>query len=94
MAEDLKITKGISREATYKEIIPQIKALIENETDLIANLSNVSAALKEAFGFLWIGFYSVGVGKTVAGMGVVAYYVGFEKFGLAWWKLSRCAGLF
>ena len=59
MAEDLKLSKGISREEIYKEIIPQIKALIADESDIIANLANVTASLKEALGFFWIGFYFV-----------------------------------
>ena len=67
MAEDLKISKGISREETYKEIIPQIKALIAGESDVIANVANVTAVLKEAFGFLWIGFYFVKGKELVLG---------------------------
>jgi len=59
LAEDLHLTKGASREQTYKEILPQIEALISGETDLIANLANVAAALKEALDFLWVGFYMV-----------------------------------
>ena len=59
MAEELKITRGLSREQTYLEVIPQIEALISGETDLFANLANVTAALKETFGFFWIGFYFV-----------------------------------
>ena len=67
MAEDLKISKGISREEIYKEIIPQIKALIAGESDVIANVANVTAVLKEAFGFLWIGFYFVKGDELVLG---------------------------
>lgn len=67
MAEDLNITSGISREETYKEIIPQIEALISSESDLIANLANVAAALKEAFGFFWTGFYIVKDHELVLG---------------------------
>ena len=58
MAEDLNIVKG-TKEDQYQSLIPQIKALLEGECDLIANLANVSAALKEQFNFLWIGFYLV-----------------------------------
>ena len=58
MAEELIIKKG-SREEQYVELIPQIAALIEGEPDLIANLANICAALKEQFGWLWIGFYLV-----------------------------------
>lgn len=56
MAEDLHIKQG-SKEEKYLSIIPQIKGLLEGESDLIANLANISAALKEQFGWLWIGFY-------------------------------------
>ena len=45
--------------ARYRELIPQIRSLMEGETDMTANLANVSAALKEAFGFFWVGFYMV-----------------------------------
>ena len=58
MAEDLNILKG-TKEDQYQSLIPQIKALLEGEYDLIANLANVSAALKEQFNFIWIGFYVV-----------------------------------
>ncbi len=57
MAESLYITEGLSREQAYEELIPQIEAVISAETDLIANLANISAMLKEAMGFFWIGFY-------------------------------------
>ncbi|HCV15131.1 MAG TPA: diguanylate cyclase [Rikenellaceae bacterium] len=43
----------------YKELIPQIKSLTAHEPDTIANLANIAAALKEAFGFFWVGFYLV-----------------------------------
>ncbi|WP_455583998.1 GAF domain-containing protein [Bacteroides sp.] len=58
MAENLNITSG-SKEEQYSSLLPQIQSLIEGETELIANLANVTAALKEAFGFLWVGFYLV-----------------------------------
>jgi len=67
LVEDLKISKGISREEIYKEIIPQIKALIADESDIIANLANVTASLKEALGFFWIGFYFVKGEELVLG---------------------------
>ncbi|MBA2606659.1 MAG: GAF domain-containing protein [Acidobacteriota bacterium] len=57
MAENLTIPKTSDRKKIYDEIAPQIAALVENETDLVANLANITAALKEAFGFFWIGFY-------------------------------------
>jgi L-methionine (R)-S-oxide reductase len=58
MAEDLTIIEG-SKTEQYASLIPQIKALLEGEPDLIANLANVVAALKEQFGWLWVGFYLV-----------------------------------
>ena len=58
MAEDLSIIKG-SKEEQYQTLLPQIKALIEGEEDLIANLANICGALKEQFGWLWVGFYRV-----------------------------------
>ena len=59
MAEDLSITKTGTKEEQYLSIIPQIEALLFGETDLIANLANVSAALKEQFDWFWVGFYLV-----------------------------------
>jgi GAF domain-containing protein len=58
MAEDLTIISG-SKAEIYQSLIPQIKALLEGEPDLVANLANVCAALKEQFGWLWVGFYLV-----------------------------------
>ena len=58
MAEHLIITAS-DKAGIYAEILPQIKAVVSAETDLIANMANVSAILKEAFGFWWVGFYIV-----------------------------------
>ena len=58
MAEDLTIIEGTKAEI-YKSLIPQINGLLDGEPDLIANLANVAAALKEQFGWLWVGFYLV-----------------------------------
>lgn len=58
MAEDLSIITG-SKAEIYQSLIPQIKGLLDGEPDLIANLANVAAALKEQFGWLWVGFYLV-----------------------------------
>jgi L-methionine (R)-S-oxide reductase len=58
MAEDLHIIQG-TKEEQYRQLLPQIKALLEGEPDLIANLGNICAALKEQFGWLWVGFYVV-----------------------------------
>ncbi len=66
MAEDLTIISG-SKAEIYESIIPQIKGLLEGEPDLIANLANISAALKEQFGWLWVGFYLVKNDELVLG---------------------------
>ena len=66
MAEDLQIIQG-SKEEQYETLLPQIKVLITGETDLIANLANVSAALKSAFNFWWVGFYLVKDDELVLG---------------------------
>ncbi len=66
MAEDLLIIKG-NKEQQYESLIPQIRALLEGEDDLIANLGNISAALKEQFNWLWIGFYLVKNDELVLG---------------------------
>jgi len=56
MAEDLLIARGTKAEQ-YQSLIPQIQGLITGEPDLVANLANITAALKEQFGWLWVGFY-------------------------------------
>ena len=66
MSEDLLITKG-TKEEQYLELIPQIAALVEGEPDLIANLANICAALKQQFDWLWIGFYLVKNDELVLG---------------------------
>lgn len=58
MAEDLSIITG-KKEEQYQSLIPQIKGLLEGEDDLVANMANVVAALKEQFGWFWVGFYVV-----------------------------------
>ena len=58
MAEDLNIITG-NKEEQYQSLLPQIKALLEGEPDLIANMANIAASLKEQFGWLWVGFYLV-----------------------------------
>jgi len=57
MAESLFVPKTADRKRIYDELAPQIAAFVEGETDLVANLANITAALKEAFGFFWVGFY-------------------------------------
>lgn len=66
MAEDLTIIKG-EKAAQYASLLPQINALTEGEPDLIANLANITAALKEQFGWLWVGFYLVKDDELVLG---------------------------
>ena len=56
MAEDLIIT-NTSKEENYASLFPQLKALCNGEENFIANLANIAAGLKEAFGFFWVGFY-------------------------------------
>lgn len=58
MTDDLQIITGNKAEL-YQSLLPQIRGLLEGEPDLIANMANVVAALKEQFGWLWIGFYIV-----------------------------------
>ena len=59
MAEELFIAADADKKDKYTLLIPQLNALIEGEEDLTANLANISAALKETFGWLWVGFYWV-----------------------------------
>ncbi|MGB8194939.1 MAG: GAF domain-containing protein [Chitinophagaceae bacterium] len=66
MAEDLLIAQG-TKEEQYQALLPQIQGLLTGETDLIANLANVAAALKEQFGWLWTGFYLVKNNELVLG---------------------------
>lgn len=66
MAEDLTIKTG-SKEEQYKSLVPQIKALLTGENDLIANMANICAALKEQFNFFWVGFYLVKEDQLVLG---------------------------
>ena len=67
MAESLAFSKTADRSVIYKEIAPQIEGLIGDESDVIANLANVAAVLKEAFGFLWVGFYIAKDNQLVLG---------------------------
>src|ERR1700742_1200807 len=67
MAEDLKIAASDDKKERYESLIPQIAALTEGETDLVANLGNICAALKEQFKWFWVGFYLVKGGQLVLG---------------------------
>lgn len=66
MAEDLILADGTKAER-YTALIPQIQALVGSETDAVANMANVTAALKQTFGFFWVGFYMVRQGELVLG---------------------------
>jgi L-methionine (R)-S-oxide reductase len=66
MADDLLIAKG-TKEERYQSLLPQVRGLLEGETDLIANLANICAALKEQFDWLWTGFYLVKNDELVLG---------------------------
>ena len=66
MAEDLQIASGTKADQ-YESLIPQIKGLLEGEPDLVANLANTVAALKEQFGWFWVGFYIVRDSELVLG---------------------------
>jgi L-methionine (R)-S-oxide reductase len=66
MAEDLRMARG-SKTEQYTTLLPQIRALMEGEPDGVANLANVAAALKEQFGWFWVGFYLVKDDELVVG---------------------------
>jgi GAF domain-containing protein len=66
MAEDLNISKGTKAEQ-YESVLPQIRALIQYESDLTANLGNIAAALREQFSWWWVGFYLVKNDELVLG---------------------------
>jgi L-methionine (R)-S-oxide reductase len=66
MAEDLKVI-GETKEEKYKSVIPQIKALIDGESDMGANLGNICAVLKYGFDFFWVGFYFIKESQLVLG---------------------------
>ena len=66
MAENLLIHTG-TKEEKYRELLPQLQALVSSETNLIANLANIAAALKQTFHFFWVGFYLVKQDQLVLG---------------------------
>ena len=92
MAETLHLIHG-SREEKYKTLVPQLRALIADETDLVANCGNVVAALRQTFGFFWIGFYFVNNKDNCLVLGpfqgdIACTRIGFGKgvCGTAWEK--------
>lgn len=64
VAETLIVPKG-NRETIYKALIPQIESITSGEKNITANLANIAAILKEAFGFFWVGFYTVDTDGTL-----------------------------
>jgi GAF domain-containing protein len=67
MAESLIISASSIKQERYQLLIPQIRSIVEGEPDLIANLSNVAAALKQTMDFFWVGFYLVKGDQLVLG---------------------------
>ncbi|MFT4680250.1 MAG: L-methionine (R)-S-oxide reductase [Granulosicoccus sp.] len=91
MAEELQIPTSDNRVEVYQSLIPQLEALIGDEKDSVAVMSNVAAALRQAFGFFWVGFYLVKNGELVLGpfQGDVACFrikMGKGVCGRAWQK--------
>jgi len=66
MSEEI-IINGETKEEKYISLLPQLKALVEGEEDMIANLANITAVLKQTFGFYWVGFYLVKNNELVLG---------------------------
>ena len=67
MAEDLNITRSTDKREQYEALMPQIAALLDGEPDMVANLANIAAALKEQFKWFWVGFYMVKGDELVLG---------------------------
>ena len=89
MAESLQVDHTLNKAQKYEQLLPQLRGLTAGETDVVANLANIAAALKEVFGFFWVGFYLVRNQELVLGpfQGPVACTrIGFGKgvCGAAW----------
>jgi len=68
LSEEIKIDKSLSKEEKYKSLIPQIESLVEGENDLIANVANITSALKYSMdGFFWVGVYFRKGGDLILG---------------------------
>src|SRR5436190_23776586 len=67
MAEQLIIASSTDKEERYRILLPQIEALVAGEKDVVANLSNIAAALKQSMNFFWVGFYLVKENELVLG---------------------------
>jgi L-methionine (R)-S-oxide reductase len=82
MTESIAFSRSVDRRTLYAEVAPQIEALLAGESDMVANLANIAAVLKEAFDFLWVGFYLAKDGELVLGpfQGPVACTrIGFDQ---------------
>ena len=89
MADSLILSSQASKKEKYEQLLPQISALIEGEVSTVANMANIAAALRQAFGFFWVGFYLVEGNELVLGpfQGEIACTrIGFGKgvCGSAW----------
>ena len=89
MADSLILSSQASKKEKYEQLLPQISALIEGEVSTVANMANIAAALRQAFGFFWVGFYLVEGNELVLGpfQGEIACTrIGFGKgvCGAAW----------
>lgn len=67
MAEEIFLPENADKTAIYAELLPQIKALVSDEPDMVANLANVAAVLKYSLGYFWVGFYLMKEGELVLG---------------------------
>lgn len=89
MAEQLIIEEG-NKNLQYKTLLPQIESLITGETDAVANMANITAALKQTFGFFWIGFYVVkehiGAGSFSGSYSLHTYKIWKRSL---WYSLER-----
>ncbi len=91
MADSLILSSQASKKEKYEQLLPQISALIEGEVSTVANMANIAAALRQAFGFFWVGFYLVEGNELVLGpfQGEIACTrIGFGKgvCGISWEK--------
>ena len=67
MAESIAFTPSADRATKYRELLPQVESLVQGEPDAVANMANVAAVLREAFGFFWVGFYILKGDQLVLG---------------------------
>lgn len=67
MAEELIISTSTNKKEKYETLLPQIEALVESESDMVANLANIAAALRQGMNFFWVGFYLVKDNQLVLG---------------------------